>query len=361
MRFNPPPGWPSPPPGWSPPPAWQADPKWPQPPPGWVFWVDDTAPQGSSQVQDSAPHQHAIDSKARLKRLTSWLVLLAGLALFTIGAYLLILHKREANLVASLCTLAGLFISLLQLFITFPVFSLARDPRSSSAAAAPRQATAAAGKPAGPQKPAEPAPASSAQQPQQVPLVYGLAFMAGAILSCMGALWLLKGGSHPTFSDVNNYAIATVASSLVITLGLPGFHALQAAKGGYISLSGCVMSATSSILGGLLTWRLVDQVDKGRFILPPSYHDLAVLSTWASIVAVCLISIAILRAGVYPRWTAAAGLIGVLLSVVWLAGHHGKIETVANGLDGMVGSVTYIVFAWYMVKRQLSLVLPVRP
>jgi len=115
------------------------------------------------------------------------------------------------------------------------------------------------------------------------------------------------------------------------------------------------MLATSSVLGGLLNWRLVDQYDKGRFILPPSYHDLVLLYTWVSVVAVCLISIAILRAGIYPRWTAAVGLPYVLLSAFFLAGWHGDIITTARILEAMARSVTYIVFAWYMIKRQKSM------
>jgi hypothetical protein len=263
-----------------------------------------------------------------------------------VGIYELFFNKRDANLVANLFTVTGVAIALLQVFVRFPVIPLSVDS-SQGPGSAPSGETLA-------QEPVS-APQPSDQVVRQIPMVYGLGFFLSAILSGIGVLWLLASGANSSVETINNYVIASVAASFLYIIGLPGFHALQVLRAGYFSLIGCVLSGTAAIVSILGIWVYADAVDQGAVVAPPSFHELGIVASWLDIFAACLIYIAVIRAGIYPRWTAWVLLAGIILSVIWLAGGDTASTVVIYRLHSLFTSAAIAVFGWYMVRRRLAL------
>jgi hypothetical protein len=109
----------------------------------------------------------ALNRKAGLALATSRLSLVASLILLAVGSYEILANKQDANLVASLFMLTGTAISLLQLFIKFPILPIANDslPRSETL---PFDGFLS--------RRDEYLPPTSNEAAAQIPVVYGLAF-----------------------------------------------------------------------------------------------------------------------------------------------------------------------------------------
>ncbi len=242
-------------------------------------------------------------------------------------------------------TVIGFGIGALQLFVRYPVWPI-REASPQRADQVPPGRTAR-------QLPDLGHPASS-RETARIPVMYGLAFFASALLTVIGEFSLLAAGNRVTGPSINNFAIALVAADLLYAIGLPGFHALQRdTPGGTASLFGCVCAATGTIIGGLSLWVYADGFNQSAAI-PPSFHELAIVSNWVAILADLLLAYAILRARVYPSWTAVLLVIGAILSWTYVHGYDTPAWVTVYRLDTLVGCIPLVVFAYYMVQRRRS-------
>jgi len=133
-----------------------------------------------------------------------------------------------------------------------------------------------------------------------------------------------------------------------------GFHALQkSTAGGAASILGCSCAATGTIFGTLSIWVYADAVNHGSST-PPSFHELGLVANWATFAADLLLAYAIIKAGVYPHWTAVMMLINAILLFVFLAEPSAPV-VFAYRLDLLTGSAPQAVIAWYMLGRSSSL------
>lgn len=339
MRFNPPPGWPPAPESWHPHEGWQPPPSWPPVPPGWELWVDDLQPgaPGTAKPSDAKRTQGISFTIA-----TNRLVFVASCLLFLLGAFIVFFVRHDANLIASLMTVIGFGIAALQVFMRFPVLPI-------SGTSSQEHSHPAAGDPAGEKR--EPYPPSRSQQLAQIPAVYGLAFFVSAILTSLGELWLLTAGISPSSQSLNNFVIASVASGLLYAFGLPGFHALQrSTPGGRASLYGCAFAVTGTVIGGLSIWEYAYAFNQG-IATPPSFHELAVVSSWVAILADLLLAYAVIRAEIYPRWTAVIMIVNAVLAWIYIQGIDGPVMVTVYRLDNLASCVPLVAFAWYMTRR----------
>ena len=88
----------------------------------------------------------------------------------------------------------------------------------------------------------------------KIPAAYGLAFLVAGFLGIIQVMIAFTGGvvSNPEVSV--NIVIAGVIANSLLAFGFPGFHALQADRGGYLSLLVSAILAAGSIAGCLLLW-----------------------------------------------------------------------------------------------------------
>jgi hypothetical protein len=85
-----------------------------------------------------------------------------------------------------------------------------------------------------------------------------------------------------------------------------------------------------------------------------SFHGLNLISNWLGIIAASLIAIAIFRACVFPAWTAAIMLIGIVVSLVWIAGgDNSATSDVIQRLNALIHAAAMATFAWFMLKGRL--------
>lgn len=142
-----------------------------------------------------------------------------------------------------------------------------------------------------------------------------------------------------------------VASSILQVIGLPGLHTLQSARARYSSLLGCVALAASSVTYSMFLWGMASG---GVLQALRSDQEIGNLSNLLTIAASILLAISILRARVFPRWTAYVLTLNAFLNFFWLSGSRGVAASAIILLSSFLNSSTLIVFAWHMVRWRLS-------
>lgn len=191
-----------------------------------------------------------------------------------------------------------------------------------------------------------------------IPVIYGAAFLASAVLGFIGTFILLASStSNTSQSTIAQASIFIVVSCALLVVGLPGFHALQSARARYYSAFGSILWAASSITAAMSLWAVAsDGLYQGGQV-NQSYHGLNILSNWLAIFASFFIAAAIIRAGAYPPWAALVIILNIFLSFVWIAGanHGGSTTETVYRLDALVNFATRAVFAWYMLKSNSQL------
>jgi hypothetical protein len=344
MRFNPPPGWPPAPDNWRPPLGWEPPQSWPPVPRGWALWIEDPqadAPETADPSDPSDPSGAASHSIG-LTPSTNRLILAASVAVFMLGAYEVIFKKSDSGLAASLFTVIPAGIAILQLFTLFPVLPIARNAFKSVHAERGEAASRTL-------RPESSLPTTD-RQFLQIPLVYGIAFFVSAIFTALGVSRLLAAGDSPTAPSINDFVITLVAANSLYIFGLPGFHAFQKSTAGDLaSLLGCACGATGAIFGTLSIWVYADALNQG-LQTPPSFHELGLVGNWTAILADLLLTYAIIKANVYPRWTAAMMFINATLLYLFLTG--GKSMVLIYRVDLLVDTFPQAVIAWYMTRMR---------
>ncbi len=272
------------------------------------------------------------------------------------GVYGLLIHKQYANLATALLAVVGFVMTAISLYYTFPTSGPDRS----------RHRTETYPSPSGP-KPAPWEPTPAMRGDGDIPVTYGLAFLASAVLSLIGTLTFLGIDIHYTNlpqyvqnmeNAIGKLAIIIVCSSVLGVIGLPGFYHMQSAKAPYSSLFGCIAWALSSFFGSMALWALASgpayEPTYQGVQVNQSYHGLNVISNWLGIIAASLIAIAIIHARVFPAWMAAIMPIGIVISLVWIAGgDNSATSDVIQRLGALIHAATMAAFAWFMLKGRL--------
>jgi hypothetical protein len=189
-----------------------------------------------------------------------------------------------------------------------------------------------------------------------IPAAYGLAFLLAGVLGIFQQMVLFSGGVISDSEVFTNAVISGVIAGVLVAYAFPGFHALQAAHGGYASLVGSALGATAAILGILLLWIREDALAIGIGTTPGSYLGLALTVSGLDVIGSVLLAIAIKKAGVYPRWTVAAKLIGAFLALVFilLDGNYGAFMLNIYRLNGLLQAAAALAFGWRMINLRIT-------
>ncbi len=284
-----------------------------------------------------------------LSREANLTILTISLFLIAIGAYGLFSNKH-ASLIFSIFAIVGVLFPVLQFFFVFPVLPISGDSRpdltfsSRGTFGAPLSSR------------------SSVQKAVKIPVFYGLAFVIAGFLSIAEAMIVFAGGTNSDPVVFTNTVIAGVIANCLVAFGLPGFHALQANKGGNLSLIGSALLAAGAIAGILGFWLREDALAEGIGTTPNSYHQLALTTNAVNMLGSLFIAIAILSAAVYPGWTAGVKVLGEFLSFVFIAlnGNYGAFMLNVYRFNLLLQGTVALVFGWYMITRQISSTGPAR-
>jgi hypothetical protein len=285
--------------------------------------------------------------KTGLSRSANRLIFALSLGLIAIGAYGLFASKHAA-LIFSIFAVAGLIIPALSLFIAFPIWPIAEESRPAAGAAP------AAGLSPPPSRPAT--LTATRVTTAKLPVAYGLAFSVAGVLLILNSMIAFSGGTYSSPEIFANAAICGIIADALLAFGFPGFHALQASKGGYTSLIGSALGVATAIAAILDLWLREDALADGIGTTPSSYHSLALTLQAVGMFASVLIAIAIIKAGVYPPWTAGAKLLDAFLSLVFimLNGNYGAFMLTVYRLDGLLQGAVLLVFARRMLDLQVK-------
>jgi hypothetical protein len=287
------------------------------------------------------------DLKTGLSQSTNRVIFALSLGVIAIGAFGLFANKHAA-LIFSIFAVAGLMIPALSLFIAFPILPIAEEPHP-----APNTAPSAG---PGTQPPRAATSAAMRSTTAKLPAAYGLAFLVAGLLLIVDSMIAFSGGIDSSAETFTNGMICGIIADALIVFGFPGFHALQALKGGYVSLIGSALGVTVSIAAILDLWLREDALADGIGTSPGSYHSLALSLNAVAMFGSVLIAIAIINAGVYPRWTAGAKVIDAFLSLVFilLHGNYGAFMLTVYRLDELLQGAVVLVFAWRMLGLQIK-------
>lgn len=283
--------------------------------------------------------------KAGLSRETYRIIFVLSLTLVAFCSFELFTNHHEA-LIVSVFAVLGASTAVLQLFVAFPLLPVMAEP-----GAHPGVSHHAPGVPA-----SRAAEWASARPTARIPVVYGLAFLVAGVLDIFQQMVLFSGGVISDNEVFTNTVISGVIAGVLVAFAFPGFHALQAARGGYASLVGSALGATGAILGILLLWIREDAMAIGIGTTPGSYLGLALSVNGLEMIGSVLLAIAIKNAGVYPRWTAVAKLIGAFLALVFilLDGHYGAFMLNVYRLDGLLQGAAFLAFGWRMASLRIT-------
>jgi hypothetical protein len=181
----------------------------------------------------------------------------------------------------------------------------------------------------------------------------GIALLLGGALSIANLViqgWFLTGTDMATILGPLDYisnALAIVGGILIL-LGLPGMYARQAERAGVLGLLGFLLVWYVTLVQNvLLTFgnitvmsgmdaKLIPQKLEIIMTPPPVWGPFFMLSMVGQVVGTLLLAIAILRAGVFPRWIGWALVATLVLGVASFAPF--APEAVSN-LVGIVANV----------------------
>ena len=269
----------------------------------------------------------------------------AGAMALLLGVYGFFIQRRYANLANYVITLFGFALTMAGFLYALQTSGTDRS----------RHETVTFPSTPNP-KPVPPSPAT--QKDRDIPATYGLAFLASAVLTFIGTFMVLSSGVYftnqaPYIQNVEDkYAVLIVAACVLRVIGLPGFHALQSTKAHYASLFGCIIWAIASVTVAMYLWGLASGSNIYQAL--QSYHELNIINNVLVIFSSIPLAIAIIRARVFPRWTAYLILLNAINSFWWIAGADNggvNVETIQR-LDSFMGSIILAVFAFHMLKRQ---------
>ena len=171
------------------------------------------------------------------------------------------------------------------------------------------------------------------------------AILAAGIWILTEIMEIVSGGFSPVQLSL------TLVAFVILPFGVLGFHAIQASKGGWISLVGAVCFASAFILWSGVT--MLDMVLKTKTemdIIGGGDVEKSIfwIGSILNVVGFIVFSIAALRADVFPRWT---GIILILAAVIFLVLPLFQIPMVVWNAISIVVSVALIRMGWTLWSR----------
>lgn len=181
----------------------------------------------------------------------------------------------------------------------------------------------------------------------------GAALLLGAALSIANLViqgWFLAGTDMATILGQLDFASneLAVVGGILVLLGLPGMYARQAERAGILGLLGFVLVwyvtlaqsvmlsfGNLTVMSGMAA-HLLPQKLEIIMTPPPVWGPFFMLSMVGQVLGVLLLAIAILRAGVFPRWTGWALVATLVLGVASFA------PFVPEAVSNLVGIVAHV-------------------
>lgn len=181
----------------------------------------------------------------------------------------------------------------------------------------------------------------------------GIALALGAAMSIaylVTQAWFLNGSGLAMILSPLDYISngLGIVGGIFVLLGLPGMYARQAQRAGIIGLLGFVLvwyvTLVQSILlpfGNIsfmsdMSANLIPQKVATMMTPPPVWGPFFMVSMAGEVLGILLLAIAILRAGVFPRWIGWTFIATLVLGVVSFA------PFVPEAISGLVGILANI-------------------
>lgn len=183
----------------------------------------------------------------------------------------------------------------------------------------------------------------------------GIALLIGSILSIVYYLSQTFLGGNDIHALTSPLMLVSIdiglIGSLFLLLGLPGMYARQAGRAGILGLLGFLLVWYVTLFQGVMTpfanvtvipGLLTHQVTLSYAITPPStWTPFFIVSMVGQILGVLLLSIATLRARVFPRW------IGWLLVATLVVGVVSLVPFFPQALSNLAAIVASVAMAGF--------------
>ena len=181
----------------------------------------------------------------------------------------------------------------------------------------------------------------------------GIALLLGAALSVANLIiqgWFLSGTDMATILGPLNFSSNELAivGGILALLGLPGMYARQAERAGILGLLGFLLVwyvtlvqnvllsfGNITVMSGMAA-RLIPQKLEIIMTPPPVWGPFFTLSMVGQVLGVLLLAIAILRAGVFPRWIGWTLIATLVLGVASFAPF---VPEAVSNLTGIVAAL----------------------
>lgn len=181
----------------------------------------------------------------------------------------------------------------------------------------------------------------------------GAALLIGAALSIANLViqgWFLTGTDLAAILSPLDYASNEIAivGGIFVLLGLPGMYARQAERAGILGLIGFVLVWYVTLMQSLvmpfanisfmsdMDAHLIPAKAETLMTLPPVLGPFFMVSMISEALGILLLAIAILRAGVFPRW------IGWMLVVTFALGVVSFAPFMPEAVSSLVGVVAHV-------------------
>lgn len=313
-------------------------------------------------------------SKSRF--IIGWVLFMLGIAAILFGGYGLLTHSRWSDTVNSLCTIFGTMMSFSQFFVAFP-----SPLKLSPGQAAPKIRSNTPPAQNHPPKPNIYYPVGQQYQPHQLQnqaLAHPFNFSPALPINIRkmyrhSGIALLLAAPCVFIEALGSFSSSSIAGIFVVTIfaipediffliAIRGLYAKQAQQAGWINIPSIVIFAAAYIVQILASIFMLVFALNFQYMQNDvnSLNFLINLDNFFLVAAQLLFGFAILRAGVYPRWTGMAllilGLVSAILTLIYLlvpvqTPDAYILENSVGGILDLILGVLYIRWAITLFKK----------
>lgn len=312
----------------------------------------------------------------------AWVLFILGFAAIIFGGYGLLTHSRWSDTVNSLCTIFGTMMSFSQFFVAFPSpLKLGRSQATPAAPAAPKIRSNTPPTQNYPPKPNTLYRGPQQYQPQQLQnriMAQPYGFSSALPINTRkmyrrSGIALLLAAPCVFIEALGSFSSSSLAGILVVTIfaipediffliAIRGLFAKQAQQAGWINIPSIVIFAAAYIVQILASIFIIVYILNFQYMQNDlnSLNFLLNLDSFFVIAAQILFGLAILRAGVYPRWTGTTlivlGIVNTILTFISLSvpvqtPEAYILESSVVGILNFILGVLYIRWAITLFKK----------
>lgn len=191
----------------------------------------------------------------------------------------------------------------------------------------------------------------------------GIALMIGSVLSTIYYLCqsLLNGNDLATLTSPLSLWSSVIGfiGSVIVLLGLPGIYTRQAGRAGILGVLGFLFIWYVTLFQGVVipftTVTIISQITSHLATTslattpPPAWGPFTLVSMLSEVLGILLLTMATLRARVFPRWTAWLLIASLVLGVVSFVPFFP--EALSN-LAPLIASVAVVGFGYTLLRPE---------